>query len=370
MNALSKAQGLINEAQNLFARADSQGREVTGAESRVITKNLDEVERLKGAIEVERFGNSIGAADISQPQGPGGFGGWAGLARGIDLRAGKTKSVARLESVLRRKDLTGAAVPAGYRPVEGVTVQMGYDNRFVYPLFQRAPLTAENLSITDWRQTGARTVTGSIERDPFSTGEKATLDLTVEHTSEDVRQVAVVIEDVPNAVVNGSQTLMQFLRSEGQLQLDLAIDAHVLAQIDAAVPPTGQDGANLIEQTRNAISAMRLVGSNPTTLILSPDDAADLDLFQTGSDDAFVFPTRDTGTSSPLFGLRIVESASVVDPMLIDPVRSGVLYSGEVALTSDPYSGFSRNTTTLRIEGNVLFHIRDINGVYIVAPGS
>jgi hypothetical protein len=54
---------------------------------------------------------------------------------------------------------------------------------------------------------------------------------------------------------------------------------------------------------------MRAAGAAPTVLALPPDNAAALDLFQTGADDAFVFPTRDTGSSSPLFGLTIIEAA-------------------------------------------------------------
>jgi hypothetical protein len=370
MDAIRRAEALVAEAQAIFARAEDADREITDAEAGAIRGKLARVERLKSQAHSERMGQRIGGADLTQPQGPGGFGGWSGLTSGIDLRAGRTKSVARLESIMRRKDLSGGTDVDGYKPAQGVMVQTGFDNRYVYPLFQRAPLTDENLSVADWRQTGSRTVTGDVERDPFSTSEKATLDVSVEYTSEDVRQVAVVIDEVPNAIVDGNQTLMQFLRSEGQLQLDIAIDSHVLSQIDAAAPPSGQDGADLIAQTRNAISAMRLVGANPTTMILSPDDAAALDLDTRGADDMYTFAVRDVGSSSPLWTLRVVESASIVTPMLVDPTRLGVLYAGSVTLLTDPYSGFTKNTTDIRIEGNVLFHIRDINGAYEITAGS
>jgi hypothetical protein len=45
------------------------------------------------------------------------------------------------------------------------------------------------------------------------------------------------------------------------LQLDEAIDAHVLTQLDAEIVPSGLDGANLIVQVRNAVSAMRAAAS-------------------------------------------------------------------------------------------------------------
>jgi hypothetical protein len=47
-----------------------------------------------------------------------------------------------------------------------------------------------------------------------------------------------------------------------------------------------------------------------------------------------------------------------------------VLYAGQVRIEADPYSGFDENVTRLRVEGNVLMHVRDVNGAYEIAPGS
>jgi hypothetical protein len=101
------------------------------------------------------------------------------------------------------------------------------------------------------------------------------------------------------------------------------------------------------------------LGTNPSVVALSPADAVELDLFTTGADDAYAFALRDSGSSSPLFGLRIVETAAVTNPLLIDPPALGLLYVGQAALEVDPYSGFKENVSTVRLEGNVLYHVRN-----------
>jgi hypothetical protein len=50
---------------------------------------------------------------------------------------------------------------------------------------------------------------------------------------------------------------------------------------------------------------MRATGANPTIAVLNPTDAASLDLEADAG--RCVFATRDTGSSSPLWGLRVIE---------------------------------------------------------------
>ena len=71
------------------------------------------------------------------------------------------------------------------------------------------------------------------------------------------------------------------------------------------------------------------------------------------------------------FGLRVVVSPDVEDgsPMLLDTSIMGHLYLGGLQAASDPYSGFSRNTTQLRSEFLTLCVIRNADGIFI-ADGS
>jgi hypothetical protein len=143
--------------------------------------------------------------------------------------------------------------------------------------------------------------------------------------------------------------------------------AHCLSQIAAANPPSGSTGPNLIEQTRNAISDMRDAGANPTLLVLNGSDAANLDLtVQPGTGD-YIFATGTAGGASPLWSVRVIEVAGATDPILIDPVLLGVLYTGQVLFAADPYSGFRKNTTEFRVEGPALLHIRSALGAFNIA---
>ena len=53
--------------------------------------------------------------------------------------------------------------------------------------------------------------------------------------------------------------------------------------------------------------------------------------------------------------------------MLIDPAVLGVLYTGTGTILADPYSAMERNLVRVRIEGEALFHVRDVAGAYVIA---
>jgi hypothetical protein len=89
---------------------------------------------------------------------------------------------------------------------------------------------------------------------------------------------------------------------------------------------------------------MRATGANPSIVVLNATAAASLDL----SADAggYVFATRDSGSGSPLWGLRVIERTSAAGtepPYLIDPQMLGMLYLGNARLEADPFSEFKKN---------------------------
>ena len=257
--------------------------------------------------------------------------------------------------------------------VEGSVLQipaympLGIDRRFLYPLLARTPVTTE-LSVSDFRQVGDRAVTGSVERDLIGTTEKAELDLEVQYVSDPLRQAAVVIKNIPNALLDAAAALRVFLQSEGQYQVDAAVDAHVMTAIDGADTMTGSTGTTLVQKIRNAIGAHRAAGYNPTIAVVDPTDAAALDLYATGTDGAHAFPLGAYGASSPLFGLTVVEHAGTTDPTLIDPVGLGTLALGGATVDVDRGGeNFTKNTSTLRVECSLLMVVRNGQAVYVIA---
>jgi hypothetical protein len=139
-----------------------------------------------------------------------------------------------------------------------------------------------------------------------------------------------------------------------------------MAQIVAASPPFGTTGTGLIAKVRNGIASMKTTGFSPTLAVLNPTDNASLDLEADAG--GYVFPTRDTGSASPLWGLNVVEriGAGTEAPYLIDPA-GGQLYLGGIRIQADPYSGFASNLTRLRIECKGLYHVRQAEGFRRIA---
>ena len=52
-----------------------------------------------------------------------------------------------------------------------------------------------------WAPAGARTVTGTVQRNLDATTDKATLGLTLTLAVESLRQQAILIDGIPNAVL-------------------------------------------------------------------------------------------------------------------------------------------------------------------------
>ncbi len=308
--------------------------------------------------------------DVNGPRNPGDGStgnGWAHAARELSLAAGRLRVDCPARDVL--------AAGFGVTPSEGLTapailtpgvVQKAQPRQFLFPAFASAPVEPGDLALTEWRQT-ARKVTGTVERDPVSKGPKAKVELGVELATPSLVQWAAVVDEVPSKLFDSVDAFQAWLETELAYQLQLSVDAHCLAQISAAAPPTGSEGTTTVEKVRNAVAAMRELGANPSVLALSPTEAAALDTLTTGTDQAFVFATRDSGTASPLFGCRIVEVANLEAPILIDPALAGVLYLGTAAVLVDPYSGMDSNEVRIRSEADGLLHIRDISGIYQIA---
>jgi hypothetical protein len=250
----------------------------------------------------------------------------------------------------------------------GGVLPLGTDTRFLFPNIPTQDV-GNATTIADFRQSGDRTVTGDIERAPESTAEKATLGLTISHVTTAVKQLALVIPGIPNQVLRSIESASAFLESEAVYQIRSALDAHVYAAILGATPGNSQTGTDMIAQVRNGITVMRAAGMNPNLLVLEPADAAALDLIVTPGTADYQFASRDTGTSSPLWGLQVVErrTAAATDPLLLDAAAIGVLFTGMMRIDADPYSGFSTNVTRLRIELNCVMHVRNIAAAHRVA---
>ena len=236
---------------------------------------------------------------------------------------------------------------------------------YAYQAFNRVD-PAGAASVTDFTISfSSPTVTG-LDRAPAAVTTKPTLPATYGLATPDMRQHAILAEDVPVRLFD-SAAFPAFLDTELRRQVDLSVDRHVQSQIAAASPPSGSTGTGFIAKIRNAVAASRALGAWPTTLLVSPTDSSALDLSVTGGDSMYVFALRDTGTSSPLWALQVIESAAVTNPTLVDPGRAGVLYVGTGSVTVDNLSGLKTNVARIRTEIEALLHVRNPQSIYVIA---
>lgn len=296
--------------------------------------------------------------------------GYRAAARALDLRSGTTRFETSGSAFLRPTMASVGVTPSSglEHPAQRAPfVPYGRDERHIYNSFPRLDLDPDALAISDFRQSGSRTVTGSVKRDPIATTDKATLDLGVTLATDKVSQFAAVVEDCPAKLFDVEPALTAFLKDEVNYQIELALDAHAIAQINAAAPPAGAVGTGLIAQARNAVSSMRALGANPTVLAVSPATAATLDLTTAPGSGEYIFLTGTSGSASPLWAMQVVEVPNLTAPMAIDPQMTGVLYVGTGRILLDPYSSMKQNLVRIRLEVEALFHVRNILGAHVIA---
>jgi hypothetical protein len=247
--------------------------------------------------------------------------------------------------------------------VPGIT-EAPADRRFIYPFLVRGEdLEAGDLSVNEWTQTSrAIAEEGEVERFPADVTPKAELNLGVDLATPSVKQMAAITK-APNQLMESIDTFADFMRSELQYQLDKGLDAHVLAAITAAEVPHGKTGADLIARVRNAKAIMLASGANPTLVALTPTQAAELDLVKTEL--GYLFGLRPGGATE-LWGLRVIESPTVTNPTLIDPLVLGRLYLEAGTILLDPFHHADTNESRIRVEFDALYHCRYPVGAYEV----
>ena len=319
-------------------------------------------DQIKGQTAIDQMTGTVPATYENPREAAGPMFSKSVISAGFSLKERPSVELEAAKALgIKAPTLTGAA-PTTWNTTSEVYVPLAADRRFIFPSI---PTTnaGNATAVPDFTIT-ARTLTGTVQRDVDAVTEKATLDHTIVHSVEEIPQHAVVIDEVPNQLLESVPALGQLLESEGKLAVQQSIDDHVYAALTAA-ESFGNTGTGLVAQVRNAIAAMRTAGMSPNLLIVDPADAVDLDLL-TDSNGAYLFDLDSANSSNPLFGLRIVESVAAVgaDPLLVDTSRIGQLYLGTMRVEADPFTGFKKNLTDLRVETNALMHIRDATAAY------
>lgn len=376
----------LSRANKIAERAEAQGRSLTSEERTQVNDCLEQIREIKASeawaegrvsdmskddwerrrnqeadealkAQIEAFNGSLNSGGMS-------FGD-AVFRAGFSLKAQPQVTIPVASALTKAPTFPAVG---DWNRLAPVTVPMGTDRRWLYPNVVSQSVGPES-AIQDFRQT-VRTLTGSVQRNLDAVTDKANVDETLTLVTESLSQFAVTVNDIPNAVLESISTASDWLNSEMRFQIEKALDAHVFSQIVAASPPFGNTGADTITKVRNAIGSMRGEGANPDLLIMNSTDAAALDLSTSGTSTPYLFAVREPGGASPLFGLRLIERTSAAGnepPYVLDSNMLGRLYLGTMKLDADPFTGFTKNLTTLRCEVKALFHVRNAKGARRIA---
>jgi hypothetical protein len=358
----------LNAAETIVTAASKSHRSVTGAERAEIDKLLEDAQSMKDRVKELRQRDELAASIEKMRNGPGPSGSFAQsmITAGLHPKANPSVKVSAVGALgVKAPDLTDA--PGGdWNITAAGTVPLGQDRRWIYGNLRTVD-AGDATSVSDFRITD-RTVTGTVQRAQSAVTEKAKLSPTIEHVTEAVPQHAVVLDGIPLALLTAIEGMRQVLDGEGRYVVQSSLDTHVYDQL-AEDAPFGNTGTGLIQKARHAVAAMRASGANPDLLVLDPADAVTLDLET--DDGGYIFATRDTGSSSPLFGLRVVESVAAdgEDPLLVDSQMVGQLYLGGLQVDTDPFAGadgknFVKNLVDVRFELSAYFHVQNPAGAY------
>jgi len=336
-------------ARAILANAKAEGRSLTGVERAKCNLHITKGE----AFQTRQRAENLGGRGIESANGSG----WKAVAE--RLSKGERDFSVPMSDVLGKavSDANGAFEAATLRVEDGIT-QLPLDQRYIFNLFPQRDATGA-LHVSDFRQS-ARSLPESgtgVERDPLSTAEKQELDVAIDLASEDMRQLAVVIKDIPNALIENVEGLTAFLNAEMERQINAALDAHVVAAILASTPDVSAgSGASVAEELRFAKAELAAKGLRANIAILPPAELAALD----------VMPAIEKPGAFP-YGLALAESPALDAGLLADTGVAGVLYRGQMRFAANPYTGFSKNTTDLRLECEALFIVRNEDGFMEIA---
>ena len=384
---------LTAKAEELLAvtrKASAEHRELTEDEAERREELRDEItalkakaEGLRSQLEVDEeiayLERSVGRGPAYGNGGRGGHAGraggdgWADLAGGIDLEAGRREARVALDDLMLRPRATlkpspGPAFdPLGFETLRADVAPFGEDTRYLYPWLATQPLPEGVLNVSEWRQIGTEPVIGDPVRDPTATTAKAELEATVEYTPEAVKQLAVTVGGVPNAILAAEPSMLAFLRVRMARLLNDALDQHTIAQILAAGPPTGGAGANLIAQLRDGKSTRwRTVRTRPWPRF--PDRCRGArPRRKVDGGRLFISARRGRRFVAAIRNARVRGCRRDV-PILIDPAMLGVLYVGSAKLDVDSSGDeFKANLSTVRLEFLALYHVRQPTGALSMA---
>lgn len=265
--------------------------------------------------------------------------GWPGEVATIPWETYESRAVTWTPSMnlLNQPEKTGGAFP--------------YDQRWAWPTLPRVPVDSAATSVLVLLQTARSLATAAnVVRAVDAVSAKPETGSTINLTTVPLLQVASIQSAIPNIVLE-QPAVNTVIENDLRLAINDGLDKVFLDTVTASSFQT--PGANLILSVRSAMTTLFAGGYNPDTLILTPADAAALDVLVSGIASGTADFVFSPGQFSPqIWNLQKRMSKTVPASVVMDSTAYGKMYMSPVSLARFENASGTTNTGNVRLELN------------------
>ncbi len=352
---LRSAENVDNEAGERRQEEASMAEKDTGAavEERTDEKNEEQVEERSNENVEERTQSTgtLTVEDRNQGTAP------RGLAATFRER-GFPEERATIEWGEFRSASFAGETP-DLNPIRRQGVPLGQDMRYAFPAFGTEAVGAEVTAVDVLRQK-ARTLPEAedVVRDIDAVTEKPEVSSELELAQVPLKQVAGVQTEVPNVILAQS-AVGRMIEGDLRLAINEGLDSLVLDELaEAAKLEAVKDTPKLIA-IRQGLTVVQAAGYNADTVILSPEDAEELDVLRVNPEEGedYVFGAAQLAPRRLFDTLRVRIAKGATVPVVLDSAAVGRLYASPISLATFEENAGSTNTSTVRLEGHAAFGV-------------
>jgi uncharacterized protein len=226
-----------------------------------------------------------------------------------------------------------------------------FDQRYAWPALARVAVDSAATSVLVLAQTARALATAAnVVRAVDSGVAKPETGSTINLITVPLKQVATIQSAIPNIVLE-QPAINTVIENDLTLAVNEGLDKVMLDTVVASGFQT--PGANLILSVRSAMTTLFAGGYNPDTLVLTPADAAALDVLVSGIASGTADFVFSPGQFSPqIWNLNKRVSKTVPASVVMDSTAYGKMYMSPVSLARFENASGTTNTGNVRLELN------------------
>lgn len=358
--AKQRRQQLLDHATSIVEKAAAEGRDFIGDEAKTIDDCLAEVKTIDATLRADQKSRDImSALDAQAPastdlrqDGVNPFLGRPG--DGQRLTFGKAMSAAAAYKIMpigAAKALAPSGATVVSQEFQPDPVALGKPATSLLDLLPVVTHTSQEFAYL--RQT-VRTNNAAV----VAAGDvKPTSVYSVERVEDSLDVIAHLSDGVPRYWFSDNASLQQFLNNELRYGLQHAVEASVLAAVDAATPQTQGYDTSALATLRKAITKLEVAGHTPAAIVVHPEDWEGIELALSSTNAVEHMSLPFDSASRRLFGVPVAVSVAETEG------TAHLFATGAVALDTDTLGvqvqwsensnadDFSRNLIRARCEG-------------------